>query len=456
MTMKRHLVFLAIGFPPAAKSSTYRLLEIANQFAAIDWDVTVITIADESWEREFGIDASLSTSVDHRVRIVKLPIAREDLETDIRQFSKERALNPTKWVRESRKADVAIFPEPVFGAWRPDLEKAILEVHNEHPADLVMASCTPYVQLAAVRRLWDEHQVPYAIDFRDGWSLDVVKGVEAFDRDSEKGRIEAAVLEDALSLWVVNEPIAEFYRQRYPYLLDRVHVVRNGVDVESVPRGTASPPDADAGLTFGYLGSVTFPLEFLKSVLRAWRLARSRDPLVGRSRFEIRGHIGVGAARETNGHIEAIRQAEVDAVSFGGPVNKVDLASIYQKWDALILILMGGAYVTSGKVYEFMAAGVPIVSAHAIDHEAANVLNGHPLWSGNVGLDEAAIAEAICVAAHRAVDASEEDRLAARSHAEKYSRGAIMATAVRHLADLVEHGQPTPPSQVDSSGQETQ
>ncbi len=38
--------------------------ETANQFAAQGWDVTVVTIVQEAWEREFGLDHTLSEQVD--------------------------------------------------------------------------------------------------------------------------------------------------------------------------------------------------------------------------------------------------------------------------------------------------------------------------------------------------------------------------------------------------------
>ncbi|MEW1724001.1 glycosyltransferase [Streptomyces sp. NPDC093109] len=426
------MIYLAIGFPPAAKSCAYRMRETANQFINTGWDVTVVTIAQESWERDSGIDLTLLDQVDPRVRIVELPLSREDLETDIRLFSEERAISPTGWVAKLRERQTEAFPEPNFGAWRGDLEQAVLDIHAERPADLLLASCVPYVNLAAAWKLWEEARVPYAVDFRDGWSIDVIDGVEAFSRDSEEARWEKKILANALSLWVVNDPIAGHYRTRYPDLADRVHVVRNGYDADSSP-GRSHTPDPEAGLVFGYLGTVNFTTQHLTTVLNAWKAAREREPLLANARFEVRGHIGNGAGREANRHTEILKRAEADGVSFGGPAAKAEVASLYAGWDAMVLILIGGRYVTSGKVYEYMATGLPIVSAHLVEHDASNVLKGHPLWTGAVGLDEERLTVAFTEAAHLAVETDDAMHAEAMSHADQFTREALMTVAVRDL-----------------------
>lgn len=427
-----HLIYVAVGFPPAAKSCAYRMKETANQFAAQGWDVTVVTIADESWELDSGVDYTLAAQVDPRVATVKLPLRRADLETDLRRYSEDRAADPAKWVASLRERNLESFPEPNFGGWRGALEDAVLRLHRDKPADLVLTSCTPYVSLAAAWRLWEESRVPYAIDFRDGWSIDVLEGREAFGRDTPEGRWEARMLASAISLWTVNDPIAEHYRARYPEFAHRVHVVRNGYDAGSAPHRTREPGSA---LVFGYLGTATFPGDQLKAVLDAWREARRREPLLADARFEFRGHIGSGARRGTGGHVEMLWAAADDGVSYGGPVAKADVAATYAEWDALVYILIGGRYMTSGKVYEYMAAGLPIVSAHAADHESVNVLKGHPLWTGCQGLDRESMTEAFIEAAHLAVEPSPERLAAAKAHADRFRRDAIMSAAVKRLVD---------------------
>ncbi len=436
-----HVIYLAIGFPPAAKSSTYRMRETANQFCANGWDVTVVTVAREAWERDSGIDLTLLDQVDPRVRVVELPLFREDLETDIRHFDEARALAPSEWLGYLRERQRRTFPEHNFGEWREALEQAVLDIHREHPADLLLASCVPYVNLAAAWRLREEAGVPYAVDFRDGWSIDVIDGVEAFSRTSVEGVWEQRILDHATSLWVVNDPIAEHYRTRYPEIADRIRVVRNGYDADSSP-GRVHSPNPETGLVFGYLGTVNFTRNHLKIVIDAWREARRREPLLANARFEVRGHIGNGAKRELNQHTELLDSAKEDGVVFGGPAAKAEVASVYASWDAMVLILIGGRFVTSGKVYEYMATGLPIVSAHVVEHDASNVLAGHPLWTGAVGLDVDGIADAFVRAAHLAVETTDEVHAEAMAHADQFTREALMSVAVKELTDRLSAEQP--------------
>lgn len=430
------LLFLAFGFPPAAKSSAHRLREIANQFAALDWDVTVVNAARETWESDHGLDLSMLDHVDPRVRLVELPVRRPELETDIRTFSRSRAQHPARWLRAQRERNLRSFPEPAFGGWRTTVEDAVLDLHREEPFDLVIVSCVPYVLIAAALRLHREYGVPYAVDFRDGWSIDVVAGEVAFEKDSELGRWETEALESAESLWVVNDPIAEHYRTRYPHLADRIHVVRNGFDPDSIP-GAVPARKRDEPLRFGYLGVVNVDVEFLKAVLGAWREARASDPRLAGATLDIRGHVGSGASRETNGIATALIEARADGVRFGGPVKKSEVGAVYAGWDALVLILIGGGFMTSGKVYEFMATGLPIVSAHAPVHDASSLLQGYPLWTGAQGLDHDHLVRAFGEAAGMALEAGPERRAAAREHAARYDRRSLMCPAVNQLAARV-------------------
>jgi glycosyltransferase involved in cell wall biosynthesis len=431
-----HLLYVAYGFPPATKSGAYRMRGFANAFAERGWDVTALTLADSAWDRESGIDPTLLVGVDPRVTRAFLDAAREDLEPDIRLYSRRRARHPDAWRADYAEKSRADFPEQTFGAWRGEYERAALRIHAEKPVDLLVVSPQPNVQLTAALALHDRHGIPYAVDFRDGWSLDVVGGEEAFPIDSVAGEWERRAVEGATQVWFVNTPIREFYVNRYPHLADKMHVVRNGYDPDLTEhrslRHESTPP-----LRFGYLGTVSFKMPQLHAMLDAWRQARATEPAMQGATLEFRGHIGAGFAKGANALTALLHHSAEDGISYGGPASKAEVGEVYAGWDALLLALIGGRYVTSGKVYEYMAAALPIVSAHATDHAAAEVLEGYPLWCrprSETGLDVDGLAETFAEAARAAVAADVSTRAAAIAHAEQFERVRVLTPAVAALA----------------------
>ncbi|PRY55864.1 glycosyltransferase involved in cell wall biosynthesis [Knoellia remsis] len=428
-----HLLYLAWGFPPAAKSCTYRLLATANLFRRQGWDVTVVTLTEEAWRREHGLDLSLSALVDPEIEVVRLPLLREDLETDIRTYPKERAQHPLSWLRRHRKEDEESFPEPVFGRWHDELVARVRELHEARPADLVLATAAPYTFFAPALDLHRRTGVPFVLDYRDAWAIDILRDVPAFTPDSRRGRIEAELMDSMHEAWFVNTPIRDAYAELYPARADDLHVVRNGSDLDGFSRPEPRTPDPDAGLTFGYLGTITFGADLTRAVCEGWRLARRHDPVLARSRLEFRGHVGAGAARGSNAHARIIDEFEEDGVSLSGPVPKARTPEVYAAWDALVLCLVGGKYVTSGKVYDYVATGLPVVSAHAPDHAAVEILRDYPLWVPNADLTPEALAEAFRAGAARVLEATPDERADAAAYARRFERTAQIEPAVSRL-----------------------
>jgi glycosyltransferase involved in cell wall biosynthesis len=283
----------------------------------------------------------------------------------------------------------------VFGAWCSAVERAVLDVHDAHPADLMLAGAVPHAGLSAAWKLWRVRGVPYPIDFRDAWSRDVTGRRVAFPVRSRRGRWERKLVDHAGRIWCVNEPIRDHYARRYPHTTDRLRVVRNGSDLPT-PAGL-SPPDPAVGLTFGYLGTAIFSVACLRAVPEGGRMARQV-----------------------------------------GPVARADAAAIYAGWDALLLLFTGGRDTTSGKIYEYMSTGLPIMSAHEAEHGALDLLDGYPLWTPPPReMTAELLVDSFVATAETVLSATDEHRAAALAHGARYERRARMAHAVRDLVDSI-------------------
>lgn len=439
-----HVIYLAWGFPPAAKSCAYRMLATANAFYRMGWDITVVTLTEDAWRREYGVDHSLAALVEPGIDIVRLPLLREDLETDIRRYSHRRASEPAAWLAEHRREDERDFPEPVFGRWRGPLTEAVFALHRKRPADLVLASATPYTFFAPALDLHDEHGVPFVLDYRDAWAIDIIGDRPAFGPDSRPGRIEATLMAAMSEAWFVNTPIRDAYAQLYPRRAADLHVVRNGSDLalgtDTIP---IRPPTVGAGLVFGYLGTVTFPPERTRAICQAWQAARRRNDVLARSQLVFRGHLGAGSAKGVNAHASIIDEFREDGITYAGPIDKGATAALYASWDVLVLALVGGRYVTSGKVYDYISTGLPVLSVHEREHAATEVLGDYPLWVAAESLDVDDITRAFITAAEVALNASDDDRRRARDYAHRFERYAQIEPAVQRISATLAPGLPT-------------
>ena len=430
-----HLIYLAIGFPPASKSCAYRMKAMANAFAQSGWGVTAVSLADSSWEIDNGTDQSLLVGLNPAIERAPVNLRREDFEPIIGRWTPLHARNPDRWKAQFLKRSTRDFPEKIFGAWRTPLIEAVSAVYRTKPADLLIVSPAPYTTLAVADAVHKEFAVPYIVDYRDGWSVDVVNGGSAFEVGSKQDRIEREVLKNASAAWFVNEPIMEFYKDRYPESSTKFSVVRNGYDASAVAEITPDIP-APSPLSFGYLGTLNLTIPALKNLLEGWRVARESVPGLRDSTFEFRGHVGAGYASGAGGHARLISEYEGYGVSYGGAVAKADVAAVYSRWNALVLALIGGEYVTSGKVYEYMATGLPILSVHEANHAACDVLDGYPPWALAEPSSPEAVAAGFTLISQVAEGYDEISRRKALDHANSFEYKRSMSSVVDHASAL--------------------
>jgi glycosyltransferase involved in cell wall biosynthesis len=429
------VLYVAWGFPPSRGGGVYRALATANGFAARGWDVTVLTAEREIFETYTGVDETLEAMVRPEVDVVRIPFDWPALESDVRTYSLLRVLAPVTWARLRRRRDTLSFPEPAYGPWRRRLESAAESIHARRPVDLVVATANPHVAFSAAWELYRRHAVPYVMDYRDAWLLDVFTGNRTHGPRSRAATWERRLVEHATEVWFVNAPIRAWHQTVYPEQADRMHMVANGYDEELVGGATHHERDPDAPLTFGYIGTIS-PKVPLDVFAEAWRAGRARSPELAAARTSIRGYLGYYST--ASAALGEILSDVADAgVTYGGPVPKTDVAAVYAGFDALLLILGTGRYVTSGKVFEYLSTGLPIVSVHDPGNAATDVLRGYPLWFPARELTVEAVSDALVAAAKAAAHVDHDKRAAGKAFAEMYSREHQLFPRIDHLLHTV-------------------
>ena len=412
-----HVLYVAWGFPPCRSGGVYRAMATANAFARDGWDVTVLTIERDLWERRTGADPALEERVDPRIQVERISFDWPILEDDLSRWPALRVLAPRAWVKARTTLDQLTFPEKVYGPWRRHLESAAERIHAEHPVDLVVSTTNPHVAITAALRLAERYDVPYVVDYRDAWSLDVFSGRRLHPEGSRVHRWEQRALEGALEVWFVNEPIRKWHRQTYSVAAARMQVVANGYDepaTEVAGRHPGSP------LRFTYVGTISAKVP-VPDLVAGWQLAREKEPLLIDAVADLYGYLGFYGAAHPELTVALSTGAEV-GVRYRGPVSKTLVNEVYAASDALLLVLGTGRYVTSGKVFEYLSTGLPIISVHDPGNAVSDVLTGYPLWFPAADLSPEGVAAALEAGARAAATLEPAARAAGRAFAEQYSR----------------------------------
>ncbi|HWL77209.1 glycosyl transferase [Microbacterium sp.] len=426
-----HLLYTAWSFPPSRAGGVYRALATVNAFAEAGWDVTVLTVNRELWFSSTGVDLGLERMVDPRVVIERLPADVPAFQNDIGRWPRARARFPVAWRIADFWRDMVRFPEPNYGRWRPELERAAERVHRSHPVDLAIGTANPHVDFVPGWHLHRRFGVRYVMDYRDAWQLDVFSGKRLPTAIPPVRAWERRLMADATEIWFVNDAILRWHAERHPTAAARMMVVPNGYDEYEAPLAVPVRGGRENGLVFGYIGTVSTKVP-LEPLVEGWRRARSRDPRLATARLIIHGYLGHFGAGDGD-MATILRDARDDGVAYEGPVGKALIGKVYAGLDALVLALGTGRYVTSGKVYEYAATGIPIVSVHDPMNAATDVLKDSPAWAATRSLDPEDIADALVAVAALAADQTPAERAAVQQWARAFERRRIIGERIARL-----------------------
>jgi glycosyltransferase involved in cell wall biosynthesis len=399
---------------------------------AAGFRVTVLTAERAAFQRFVGSDTSLEGTVAEGIEVVRVPFEWPTRDWDIRRWGRDRAVDPVGWLAHYKAHETDQFPEPNFGPWHGDLLAAADALHAADPVDLVVGSANPNVDFAVGEHLHRQHGVPHVMDYRDAWRLDVYKGIELGKEDPRVAEFERRAIESAHEIWFVNEPIRAWHREMYPSAAERMHVVENGFDAAVRPSAHLGAPPDDRGLHFAYVGTIGQRVPMAETV-EGWIRATRQSEEMQRARADIWGSIT--APKSVSAAL--LPDAEPYGVHYRGPVPKADVTAVYEGADVLLLTLSAGRYVTSGKVYEYMATGLPIVSIHEPTNAASDVLRDYPLWVPAADLTTHAVADALVEGSRLARTADAETRRRAADFGGRFERLAQLEPVAHRLYDAV-------------------
>lgn len=398
MSRRPHVLLLGMQFPPSRGSGVYRIRSWANHLVRRGFDVTVLAADKEYWyERSRVVDERLLETIDPEVKVVHVKVARQHLVGNVTDMSYLHANFPVAYARTHKRLRNLVFPE-VYAPLLPQFVYHGATVHARHRVDLVFATGNPYTQYGAAYRLGKLLRRPYVVDYHDPWTLNPLTEADAFPPHDPAFAWERRIIENSALTITVNEPLAQWYRERYPAAAQRVRVVENGLAEDVMGSVPWAPMSPDRPARVGFVGTVRTDLP-LEEYLDGWAMARKEPELVDAG-MDFYGYLGFFRHNE-----KAIRDrlnADSDAVHYRGPVPQPELARVYAGLDVLAMILPSSKYMTAGKGYDYMASGRPVVGVHDPRNHTTEVFRDYPLFVPVTEVSGPAIRDALVTAVRAA------------------------------------------------------
>lgn len=441
-----HVGLVAFYFPPSRASGVYRMLALANHLVETGFDVTVFTVTPDFFEHiTRSSDESLLDGIDPRIRVERIPLPMQHLETHPRRFSWLRGNFPELHRRLTQRATATVWLDQ-YGSWVPGLLARMVAVHRRRPLDVVLATGNPYSCYEAPWFFRRATGVPYVLDSRDSWTLDLFTDELAFPEGHPAYTWERRTFDDAELICFVNQPLLAWHQRAYPADADKMMVVANGYDRSVVAsltgavgraaesEGARTPTEgATGGVRFGYVGTLTGNQPH-EQVWAGWRRAKE-SPQMAAATMNLYGHLGFFGVSRAVANVLPTGDPTQDC-TWHGPVQKAEIAAAYAAIDVLVMIVADSPYVTSGKVFEYMATGKPVVGLYEDDCAVADVLRDYPLLVKATSLGAADVARAFEEAERLAHEVTPEQERAAKAYAENFERVRQMTPLVEALGEI--------------------
>ena len=353
MTGEKNLLFLAYYFPPMGMGGVQRAAKFARYLPEFGWTPHVVTVKpvryyawDESLLEELrGVQVHRTGSLDP-ARLAYL-FGRFLQRRSEPVLSVENA--DEKGHRWMRVFQLLFYPDSKR-LWLPFARRKIRQLLRTIPFDAVFSTSPP----VSAHLLAAELPLPWIADFRDYWTIgDAVYAPQQWQRRLYR-QIMRKIAQRAFAVTAVSEPIADSVRRFARQGKVRIGVLPNGFDPEDF-RGVE--PKKFQRTTLVYSGNLN-PRRSPEPFFAALKKVLSRHPALGENLqiLFVGRHFGIPAGRlqeEWRGilhFIDYLPHRESLAYLLGA--------------DALLFFLSPDSApgVVTGKIFEYLASGKPILA----------------------------------------------------------------------------------------------
>jgi len=372
----RRVLFILYYFPPAGGAGVQRGLKFVRYLPEFGWQPSVLTVQEEA---DFPVrDETLCAEIppEMTVRRSRCPelygfYRRLSGQKDVRdlEVASQSGAERRPLRRLLRGVRAAFFlPDGRMG-WIPFAVREGKRMLREIRYDLICSSGPPFTCHRIGRALHRWSGIPWVADYRDPWTqATFYPSRPALSRALDL-RFEAECVREATRNVIVGQGMADEFHQRYPDLpTEHFMVISNGFD----PADFADVPyEHPAAFRITHAGSLfhsRIPYAFFDVVRE---LLPELPGLGDRLRLCFSGRL------DQAGRAELQLPPLADLAELPGYLSHPESVALLRRSRLLLLLTNQDAQARSlltGKVFEYLAAGVPILALAPLDGDAARLI----------------------------------------------------------------------------------
>jgi hypothetical protein len=371
--MKKALI-ITYYWPPTGGAGVQRWLKFVKYLRDFGWEPIVYT--PENPEAP-AMDTSLLKDIPEGLMVLKTPI-REPY-TAYKRFVGRKKNDPIKagFLSEKKKPSlmekIAVWIRGNF--FIPDARKFwikpsvnfLVDWLEDHPTDVIISTGPPHSMHLIAKKVSQSIQIPWLADFRDPWTnIDFYKDLMLTrSSDRKHHQLERQVLEKADRVVVVSKGMATDFKT----ILDRNYdIVTNGFDEEDSGTGNDS---LDQTFSIAHIGSMVparNPIIFWQAI---HELLKEEPSIATHLEIKLIGQVDYSVR-------VVITQMGLDKYTHCIPYLPHDEVIALQRQAQVLLLVINhtpnAGMVVTGKIFEYINTGRPVLCIGPTDGDAASIL----------------------------------------------------------------------------------
>ncbi len=376
----RKVLIITYYWPPAGGGAVQRITKFCKYLPEFGWEPIILTVKNGTYDT---LDKSLEADVSHIAKVYYASSLEPHL---IFNFLKNKIVsnksnringNHSKFLHSSLDyylwymAELIrlnlFIPDSRIG-WYFNACKRAKEIIAENEVDLVFSTSPPYtVQLIGLY-IKREFNLPWIVDVRDPWventaynTVPRLKIIKLLN-----GYLEKRVLNHADVAITIGETLKGLLKEKKRNL--PIKIITNGYD--EIKKGSPSIQKTSHFFIshMGFMDPHRIPLTLFKILAE---MMEENAKFCQDFRFRAIGNISVKANRALKGYIDTAHLIKIQHL----PYQKL-LPYLYEGQILLVIIdkVALNKLIITGKLFEYLPTGNPILGIGPVDGDAANIL----------------------------------------------------------------------------------